>query len=195
MGRHIISYHLELSIFNRCCSMLKPILSIHFIRVVLHSIFWDLSHPDPLRTNDSAAWLLGWQRNVTELMQIVKSEIQRNSSNVQWVPSNLTEPSRTNRSYSNGNAQPWFAWRTGNAFGTVQEGQHWNTPRALKLLHVMNDLSRGIADKSGYALVDIARKRVSLRDIMHPSVQHSIQLVEDILTDLREYYRPQISYS
>lgn len=126
--------------------------------VLLNSAFWDLSHPDKdnIRTEaNKENWLNSWERNVTDLMQIIKR----------------TFPNTT-----------YFAWHTGNNFATVPEGAHWNTRFALDLLHKMNAASEDIAKRNGYDWIDFARHyKVVRRDVLHPTAPSLIKLCNDVI--------------
>ena len=150
--------------------------------VLLNSVFWDLSHlykemeatyirensnstttenakdTDtskfvPKRSNiDDEEWLGEWFKNASLLMEVVKETFPHSS---------------------------WFGWRRANTFHPVVKG-HWNTFGALRQLLQMEKRVPELCEKGGYELISFSVKssQVSLRDVMHPTSQYLIELLD-----------------
>lgn len=122
--------------------------------ILINSVFWDLSHPDPgnFRNNEST-WIRSWSNNITSLMNFMTAEYKD---------------------------AVWFGWRAGNKFKTVGESEHWNTRHALQLLNAMNSLSKDVAARNGYDWLEFPSD-VRLHDNIHPAPPATVRLIESVV--------------
>ena len=130
--------------------------------VLLNSVFWDLSHPDPenLRREHREAWLQSWGRNVTSLMRAVKARY--------------------------GHYNVYFGWRLGTHMRTANFGSLWNTPYAYALMLSMNDLSRNISRAQGFDVIDSYSESMHLRDSLHPATEPAIAIAEILVSRIQQ---------
>eukprot|EP01036_Dinobryon_divergens_P030715 gene30715-40000_t len=129
--------------------------------ILINSAFWDLSHPDPskVRLHRPDVWLRNWATNVSVLMKIIQDAFP---------------------------STKWFGWHTANRFQTLEEGRHWNTRSALRLLDKMNTVSEQLAFANGFQWIPFHRfQPLHLKDMLHPTSPSLVWLADTALAMVR----------
>jgi hypothetical protein len=145
--------------------------------VLLNSVFWDLSHPDPQqhRLQSPDSWLMSWKSNVTTLINIVKSRYYGS----QWHLRELTSGGCISSVHPA--SSMWFGWRTGTRFNIVPPQNNWHTQHAFNLMLQMNEYMRNASRQLGVDIVDAFQPHMRLRDSLHPFYPISLKIVDTAL--------------
>jgi len=78
----------------------------------------------------------------------------------------------------------------------VEEGHHWNTRSALRLLDKMNAVSEKLAMAKGFQWIPFHRfQPLRLKDMLHPTAPSLIWLADTVLAMVRNATSRRVSPS